>query len=112
MTESSNATIGREGDEAGPEAFVAEFRRWREVRGLSRTALAKSMDYSRSYVSKMESGDEPGSAEFVRATGHGPARRRCAASHLAQRAPHALSGRLGAALSPAGSDRRPQRADG
>lgn len=52
--------------EAGPDAFVAEFRRWREVRGLSRTTLAKLMDYSRSYVSKVESGDEPGSAEFVR----------------------------------------------
>lgn len=63
MTESSNET---QRHETGPEAFVGELRRWREVRGLSRTALAKLMDYSRSYVSKVESGDEPGSAEFVR----------------------------------------------
>ncbi|GAB3288902.1 peptide deformylase [Parasphingorhabdus pacifica] len=63
MNESSNEA---QNHEAGPHAFVAEFRRWREVRGLSRTALAKLMDYSRSYVSKVESGDEPGSAEFVR----------------------------------------------
>lgn len=54
-------------DPDGQDPFVAEFRRWREVRGLSRTALAKSMDYSRSYVSKVESGDEPGSADFVHA---------------------------------------------
>ncbi|MDR7303863.1 helix-turn-helix domain-containing protein [Haloactinomyces albus] len=51
-------------------AFVAEFRRWREVRGLSRTALAMLMRYSRSYVSKVESGDEPGSADFAHEIDH------------------------------------------
>lgn len=51
---------------AGQEEFVAEFRRWREVRGMSRAALAKLMRYHRSYVSKVESGDETGSVDFVR----------------------------------------------
>jgi len=37
---------------AGQDVFVAEFRRWRDVRGLSRAALARQMGYSRSYVSK------------------------------------------------------------
>ncbi|MEV4731942.1 peptide deformylase [Saccharopolyspora sp. NPDC049426] len=50
---------------ADQDEFVAEFRRWREVRGLSRTALGKLMGYHRSYVSKVESGDEPGSADFA-----------------------------------------------
>lgn len=45
--------------------FVAEFRRWRDVRGLSRAGLARQMGYSRSYVSKVESGSEPASREFA-----------------------------------------------
>jgi len=48
------------------DVFVAELRRWREVRGLSRTALAGEMGYSRSYVSKVESGNERPSREFAR----------------------------------------------
>jgi transcriptional regulator with XRE-family HTH domain len=52
-------------DEQNP--FVAEFRRWRDVRGLSRSALARKMDYSRSYVSKVESGNEHASREFAQA---------------------------------------------
>ncbi|AUS79102.1 helix-turn-helix domain-containing protein [Actinoalloteichus sp. AHMU CJ021] len=57
------------GTDTRPEqaAFIAEFRRWRDVRGLSRAALAKAMDYSRSYVSKVESGGEQASREFARA---------------------------------------------
>lgn len=59
------------GEEVGtaPEqdAFVAEFRRWRDVRGLSRSALAPRMGYSRSYVSKVESGSEHASREFAHA---------------------------------------------
>jgi len=51
----------------GQNVFVAEFRRWRDVRGLSRTALAKQMGYSRSYVSKVESGNEHASREFAQA---------------------------------------------
>ena len=49
------------------DAFVEEFRRWRDVRGLSKTALAEAMGYSRSYVSKVESGHERASREFAKA---------------------------------------------
>jgi peptide deformylase len=51
---------------AGQDVFVAEFRRWRDLSGWSRTALAKAMGYSRSYVSKVESGTEHASREFVK----------------------------------------------
>ncbi len=51
---------------AGQNVFVAEFRRWRDLSGLSRSALAKAMGYSRPYVSKVESGSEHASLEFVR----------------------------------------------
>lgn len=50
----------------GQDVFVAEFRRWRDLSGLSRAALAKVMGYSRSYVSKVESGTEHASREFVK----------------------------------------------
>ncbi|MGW5789216.1 peptide deformylase [Saccharopolyspora sp. NPDC003752] len=49
------------------DVFVAEFRHWRDVRGLSLSALARQMGYSRSYVSKVESGSEHASREFARA---------------------------------------------
>jgi peptide deformylase len=45
--------------------FALELRRWRDVRGLSRAALAKEMGYDRSYVSKVESGAERPSKEFA-----------------------------------------------
>lgn len=51
---------------ARQDLFVAEFRRWRDLSGLSRAALAKAMGYSRSYVSKVESGSEHASREFVK----------------------------------------------
>lgn len=51
---------------AGQNVFVAEFRRWRDLSGLSRTALATAMGYSRSYVSKVESGNEHASREFAK----------------------------------------------
>lgn len=51
--------------ERGQDVFVAEFRRWRDVRGFSRSALARQMGYSRSYVSKVESGGEHASREFA-----------------------------------------------
>ncbi|MGH4013764.1 MAG: peptide deformylase [Pseudonocardiaceae bacterium] len=57
---------GSEGP-TGQDVFVAEFRRWRDLSGLSRTALANAMGYSRSYVSKVESGNEHASREFVKA---------------------------------------------
>nr|BFE51451.1 hypothetical protein GCM10017745_48780 [Saccharothrix mutabilis subsp. capreolus] len=46
-------------------AFAAELARWRDVRGLSRTTLAKAMGYDRSYVSKVESGNERPSQDFA-----------------------------------------------
>jgi len=55
------------GAPAGQDVFVAEFRRWRDLSGLSRAALAKAMDYSRSYVSKVENGSEHASRDFVKA---------------------------------------------
>lgn len=54
-----------ESSDKGQGVFVAEFRHWRDVSGLSRTALAKVMGYSRSYVSKVESGSEHPSKEFM-----------------------------------------------
>lgn len=45
--------------------FALELRRWRDVRGFSRNALAKAMGYDRSYVSKVESGAERPSKEFA-----------------------------------------------
>ncbi|MCK2238913.1 MULTISPECIES: peptide deformylase [unclassified Crossiella] len=54
-------------DVAHLDAFIAELRRWRDVRGLSRTALANAMGYSRSYVSKVESAHERPSREFAKA---------------------------------------------
>jgi transcriptional regulator with XRE-family HTH domain len=47
------------------DVFVAEFRRRRDVRGLSRSALARHMGYSCSYVSKVESGSEHASRDFA-----------------------------------------------
>jgi peptide deformylase len=55
------------GAPAGQNVFVAEFRRWRDLSGLSRSALAKAMGYSRSYVSKVDSGNERASRGFVKA---------------------------------------------
>ncbi len=45
--------------------FALELRRWRDVRGLSRRALAAKLGYSRPYVSKIESGTEKPSREFA-----------------------------------------------
>ncbi|MGI9002017.1 MAG: peptide deformylase [Pseudonocardia sp.] len=53
------------GDSAEVSAFSVELQRWRDVRGLSRTALAKQMGYDRSYVSKVESGAERPSKDFA-----------------------------------------------
>lgn len=45
--------------------FIAELRRWRDVRGLSQKALAKRVDYDPSYVSKIETGTMVSSREFA-----------------------------------------------
>jgi peptide deformylase len=45
--------------------FAVELKRWRDVRGLSRAALATKLGYHRSYVSKIESSTERPSREFA-----------------------------------------------
>src|SRR5262245_14400243 len=47
------------------EAFVAELRRWRDVRGFSQSALARAVGYGPSYVSKDESGQQRPSTTFA-----------------------------------------------
>lgn len=47
------------------DIFVAEFKRWRDVRGLSQVRLAEKIGYDRSYVSKIESGREWPSTDFA-----------------------------------------------
>jgi peptide deformylase len=46
------------------EAFIAELKRWRDVRGFSQSALAKEVGYTPSYVSKVEAGTQRPSATF------------------------------------------------
>lgn len=41
-------------EKPGAEPFIAELKRWRDVRGLSQSALAKAVGYTPSYVSKVE----------------------------------------------------------
>jgi transcriptional regulator with XRE-family HTH domain len=42
---------------SGPaEAFIAELKHWRDVRGLSQSVLAKRVGYTPSYISKVEHG--------------------------------------------------------
>jgi peptide deformylase len=48
------------------EAFVAELKRWRDVRGFSQSALASRVGYTPSYVSKVEGGQLTPSASFAR----------------------------------------------
>ncbi|KOT49927.1 MULTISPECIES: peptide deformylase [Streptomyces] len=52
--------------EQGPaEVFIAELKRWRDVRGRSQSALAKMVGYTPSYVSKVEGGQQRPSASFA-----------------------------------------------
>ncbi|MFJ9381453.1 helix-turn-helix domain-containing protein [Streptomyces sp. NPDC101455] len=63
---------GQLGDGAVEEAvqeFAAEVARWREVRGLSKLALARLMGFDPSYVSHMESGRHKPTAAFAEAAG-------------------------------------------
>ncbi|MGI9099393.1 MAG: peptide deformylase [Solirubrobacteraceae bacterium] len=48
------------------ESFIADLRRWREVRGLSQKRLAAEMAYDASYVSKIETGQQQPTHEFAR----------------------------------------------
>src|SRR3954453_15942747 len=52
--------------ESAAEDFVAEFKRWREVRGVSQKRLARDMGYDASYVSKIESGHKAPTRAFAR----------------------------------------------
>ncbi|MFD8964222.1 helix-turn-helix domain-containing protein [Streptomyces sp. NPDC059568] len=52
--------------EQAAEAFAAEVSYWREVRGLSKRALATAMGFDPSYVSHMESGRHKPSEDFAR----------------------------------------------
>ncbi len=47
------------------ETFIAELKHWRDVRGLSQSALAKKVDYTPSYVSKVENGQQRPSTAFA-----------------------------------------------
>ncbi|MGP4008143.1 peptide deformylase [Streptomyces sp. 4N124] len=49
------------------EAFIAELKRWRDVRGFSQSALAKRVGYTPSYISKVEGGQQRPSASFASA---------------------------------------------
>ncbi|MEV0599862.1 helix-turn-helix transcriptional regulator [Streptomyces sp. NPDC050315] len=52
--------------EQAAEAYAAELARWREVRGMSKRALALAMGFDPSYVSHMESGRTEPREEFSR----------------------------------------------
>ncbi|GAA5011860.1 peptide deformylase [Kitasatospora paranensis] len=52
-------------DSQPTEPFIAELKRWRDVRGLSQSALAKGVGYTPSYVSKVESGQQRPSRPFA-----------------------------------------------
>ncbi|MEV5600230.1 helix-turn-helix transcriptional regulator [Streptomyces sp. NPDC052299] len=52
--------------EQAAEGFAAEVARWREVRGMSKRALARAMGFDPSYVSHVESGRHKPSEEFAR----------------------------------------------
>ncbi|NUR01166.1 MAG: helix-turn-helix domain-containing protein [Streptomyces sp.] len=49
------------------EPFIAELKRWRDVRGLSQSALAEKVGYTPSYVSKVENSRQSPSREFAEA---------------------------------------------
>ncbi|MFC8428388.1 helix-turn-helix domain-containing protein [Streptomyces sp. NPDC057253] len=57
-------------DEGGaggaPPDFPSELRRLRHERGLSLTALAQRVHYSKGYLSKIENGSKPATADVVR----------------------------------------------
>jgi len=46
--------------------FVAELRRWRGARGMSQAKLATALKYDRSYISKVETGQEWPAIDFAR----------------------------------------------
>jgi peptide deformylase len=65
MATGSHSPSGGTDTTSPQNMFAAEIKRWRDVRGWSRTALAQQMGYDRSYVSKVESGAERPSRGFA-----------------------------------------------
>ncbi|MER6713272.1 peptide deformylase [Streptomyces sp. NPDC006386] len=53
------------GEVPNAEPFIAELKRWRDVRGMSQSALAKAVGYTPSYVSKVEGGQQRPSRAFA-----------------------------------------------
>ncbi|MGL5829151.1 MAG: helix-turn-helix domain-containing protein, partial [Angustibacter sp.] len=47
------------------ENFVSEFKHRRDISGLSQSALAAKMGYHRTYISKIENGQERATREFA-----------------------------------------------
>ncbi|MFE3382659.1 helix-turn-helix domain-containing protein [Streptomyces anulatus] len=74
MLTDHHAGAGRSMDAQGEEItvdqaaedFAAEVARWREVRGMSKRALARAMGFDPSYVSHVESGRHKPSEDFAR----------------------------------------------
>jgi peptide deformylase len=52
-------------DRALADEFIAELKRWRDVRGMSQTRLAALVGYTPSYISKVEGGLQRPSREFA-----------------------------------------------
>jgi peptide deformylase len=48
------------------EAFGSALRRWRHLRTMSQQSMSTTMGFDRSYISHVESGRHPASAEFAR----------------------------------------------
>ncbi|PSR62128.1 formylmethionine deformylase [Nocardia sp. MDA0666] len=46
--------------------FIGELKRWRENQGMSQSALAKRIQYDRSYVSKVETGQDFPAPDFAK----------------------------------------------
>lgn len=55
-------------EEDAAEAFIAEIKHWRDVRGRSQSALAVEVGYDASYVSKVEGGRQRPSREFAKSS--------------------------------------------
>ncbi|QCX81219.1 Peptide deformylase 2 [Streptomyces sp. YIM 121038] len=53
--------------QAAAEAFIAELKHWRDIRGKSQSKLAREVGYTPSYVSKVEGGQLAPSEEFAAA---------------------------------------------
>lgn len=68
ITHHSHAVTPPDEQPGGPvgEAFIAELKRWRDLRGMSQKRLAPEVGYTPSYVSKVEGGHQVPSFAFAR----------------------------------------------